>query len=93
MIKRSELLDPESTEDLSAKEKRIVADAQNAGRSLASSDPTKGDEALESPHNTGGMIEQTISSKAVAKFGKPGGESDISGTLPGSRNKSAADRK
>jgi hypothetical protein len=79
MIKKSKLLDPASTGKLSEREKHIVSDAQNAGKSFGSTDATAGDEDLESTHNTGGVIEQTVDSKAVAKFGRPGDESDISG--------------
>ena len=79
MADRTKLSDPAAFDDLSKREKQIVRDAQDAGRNLESTDPTVGDERLEARHDTGGPIEQTISSKAVAGFGQPGGESDISG--------------
>ena len=39
------------------------------------------DENFAADQETGGIIEQTIDSKAVAGFGQPGGESDISGGI------------
>jgi hypothetical protein len=87
MIKKSDLLDPTSTEKLSEKEKKIVADAQRAGKSLRSSDPSAGNKNVTAPHDTGGVIEQNVDSKAIAAFGRPGDESDISGDAanPGRR--------
>lgn len=81
MADRTKLSDPAAFNDLSKRDKQIVRDSQDAGRNLESTDPTTGDEHLETRHNTGGPIEQTISSKAVAGFGQPGGESDISGGI------------
>ena len=81
MADRTKLSDPAAFDERSKREKQVVRDAQDAGRNLESSDPTAGDERLESRHYTGGPIGQTISSKAVAGFGQPGGESDISGGL------------
>jgi hypothetical protein len=51
-------------------------------------DPASTGKLSEDPHNTGGVIEQTVDSKAVAKFGRPGDESDISG-LPAASSKTA----
>jgi hypothetical protein len=81
------LLDPTSTEKLSEKEKKIIADAQRAGKSLRSSAPLAGDKNVTAPHDTGGIIEQNVDSKAVAAFGWPGDESDVSGDAanPGKR--------
>jgi hypothetical protein len=92
MIKKGELLDPALTGKLSEREKQVVSDAQNAGKSFGSTDVTAGDEDLEAPHNTGGVIEQTVDSKAVAKFGRPGDESDISGRLAASSKIAGAER-
>jgi hypothetical protein len=81
MADRTKLSDPAAFDELSKREKDIVRDARDAGRDLESSDPTVVDEHLRGLHNTGGPIEQTISSKAIAGFGKPGGETDISGGI------------
>ena len=79
MADRTKLSDRAIFDDLSKREKQVVRDAQDAGRNLESTDPTAGDERLGARHDTGGPVEQTTSSKAVARFGQPGGESDISG--------------
>lgn len=81
MIKKSDLLDPISTGKLSGKEKKIVADAQRAGKDLSSSNSARSDEDIITTHDAGGVIEQTVDSKAVAPFGRPGDESDISGDM------------
>lgn len=81
MADRTKLSNSAAFDQLSKRDKEIVRDAQDAGRDLESLDPTAVDEHLRAPHNTGGPIEQTISSRAVAGFGKPGGETDISGGL------------
>lgn len=78
MIDKTRLLDPTSTADRSEYEQEVIEDAQSAGKSLESTDPTSGDPHLRAPRETGGTIEQTVSSKAVAGFGKPGDESDLS---------------
>jgi hypothetical protein len=79
MIKdKTDLLDPLAESDLSDYEKKVVEDAQNAGKGLESTDSTSGNKHPAAKQDTG-IIEQTVNSKAVAGFGQPGGDSDISG--------------
>jgi len=93
-INKSDLLDPASVENLSEDEKQIVADAQSAGKSFGSTDPVAGNEHVTPEHSTDGVIEQTIDSKAVTSFGRPGDDSDISGDAanPGNRINAEGDR-
>ena len=80
MIKnKTDLLDPSAESDLSDYKKEVVEDAENAGKGLKSTVPGSGDKNLTANHNTGGVIEQTVDSKAVEGFGQPGGETDVSG--------------
>lgn len=82
MIKdKTDLLDPLAEDNLSPFEEKVVEDAQNAGKNLASTVPKEADDNLQTGHDTGGIVEQTINSRAVAGFGQPGGESDISGGI------------
>ena len=79
MIDKSKLLDPTSAGDQSNREKEVVADAQGAGKGMLSTDPTAGDENLTAERDTGGIIKQTVNSRAVAGFGQPGDALDVSG--------------
>ena len=82
MIKnKTDLLDPTAESELSEYEKEVVEDARNAGKNLESTVPGESDNDLTADHETGGIIEQTIDSKAVEGFGQPGGETDISGGI------------
>ena len=81
IVDKADLLDPLAVDDRSDYEKEVVADAQNAGKDLESIDPHEGGDNLLADHDTGGVIEQTINSKAVAGFGQPGGESDFTGGI------------
>jgi len=78
---KTDLLDPLAVNDLSDYEKEVVKDAQHDGKGLESTIPGSGDEHLLGNHNTGGVVEQTINSKAVEGFGQPGGESDFTGGI------------
>lgn len=80
-LDKADLLDPLAVDNLSDYEREVVADAQNAGKNLESTVPKEGGDNLLEGHDTGGIIEQTVNSKAVEGFGQPGGESDISGGI------------
>jgi hypothetical protein len=82
MIKnKTDLLDPTAESDLSEYEKQVVEDARNAGKNLESTVPGESDGDLTAEHKMGGIIEQTVDSKAVEGFGKPGGDTDVSGGI------------
>ena len=81
MKNQTDMLDPLAESDLSNDEEKIVEDAADAGKNLASTVPGESDEALTGEPKDGGIIGQTINSKAVAGFGQPGDESDISGGI------------
>lgn len=79
---KTDLLDPLAKNNLSDYEKEALEDAQNAGKNLESTVPGESDGDLTASRATGGIIEQTIDSEAVEGFGRPGGDSDISGGIP-----------
>ncbi len=79
---KTDLLDPSAKNDLSDFERQVVEDAQNAGKNPESAASGRDDDDLTAARDTGGIIEQTIDSEAVEEFGKPGGDSDISGGIP-----------
>lgn len=79
MIEKTELTDPTSFDELSDRDQKIVEDAGNAGKDLASSEPERGGANQPADADAGGIIEQTVDSKAVAGFGRPGDDSDVSG--------------
>jgi hypothetical protein len=73
MINKTDLLDPASLSGRSDREKKVIADAQNAGNGPA----------VRNAEDTGGVLRQTVSPEAIKadETGAPGGDSDLSGGI------------